>query len=116
MHVLKFKSKYSITLYQYSFSTFNFEQVFASRVRKTSRNVLKTILQGLFHSAIYHCTQLRKITITLSSYYDMNILLTYVSQANNHRFVPLFDLLYHCYFPQRSNPFSCVKTKTYLNH
>ena len=59
MHVLKFKSKYSITLYQYSFSTFNFEQVFASRVRKTSRNVLKTIFQGLFHSAIYHCTQLR---------------------------------------------------------
>ena len=40
---------------------------------------------------------------TLSAYYDMNILWTYVSapnllwesQANNHRFVPLFDLLYH---------------------
>ena len=45
---------------------------------------------------------------TLSAYYDMNILWTYVSalnllweyQANIHRFVPLFDLLYHRYFPE----------------
>ena len=72
----------------------------------TSHNVPKTLFQGLFHSAIYHCTQLKQITTILSAYYDMNILLTYVSalnllwesQANNHRFVPLFDLLCHCYF------------------
>ena len=29
------------------------------RVWKTSLNVLKTLFQGLFHSAIYHCTQLK---------------------------------------------------------
>ena len=38
------------------------------------RHVLLTLFQGLFHSAIYHCTQLKQITTTLSAYYDMNIL------------------------------------------
>ena len=55
--------------YQYSVSAFNFEKVCASRVWKTSHNVLKTQksdvfvlqwnLQDLFHSAIYHCTELK---------------------------------------------------------
>ena len=93
-------------MYQYSFSTFSFEQVFVSRVGKTSHNVLETLFQGLFHSAICYCTQLKQITTTLNAYYDMNILWAYVSalnflwesQANNPRFVLLFDLLYHCYF------------------
>ena len=75
---------------------------------KTSHNVLKTIFQGLFYSVIYHCTQLKQIATTLSAYYDMNKLWAYVSalnllwesQANNHCFVSLFDLLYHCYFPE----------------
>ena len=56
MHVFKFKNKYSQTLlfsfFYHSFSNFNFEQVFVSRVWKTSHNVLKTLFQGLFHSAI----------------------------------------------------------------
>ena len=84
-------------------STFNFEQLFVNRVWKRSHNVLKTLFQGLFHSTIYRYTQLKQITTTSSAYYDMNILWAYVStlnflwesQANNHRFVSLFDLLYH---------------------
>ena len=57
MHVFKFKNKYSKTLlfsgfFDHSFSNFNFEQVFVSRVWKKSHNVLKTLFQGLFHSAI----------------------------------------------------------------
>ena len=99
------------------------KHLFVSRVWKTSHNVLKTLFQGLFHSAIYHCTQLKQIRTTLSAYYDINELSAYgsalnllwESQANNHRFVLLFDLLYHCYFPD-FNIFCCVRTKTYLNH
>ena len=64
------------------------------------------VLKTLFHLAIYHCSQLKQIATILSAYYDMNILWAYVSalnflwesQANNPRFVLLFDLLYHCYF------------------
>ena len=92
----------------YCFSYFNLEQVFVNRLWKTSHNVLKTLFQGLFHSAVYHWTQLKQIATTLSAYYDMNILWAYVSalnflwesQANDHRFVLLFDLLYHRYFPE----------------
>ena len=73
---------------------------------RCERHVLTTLFQGLFHSAI--CTQLKQSTTTLSAYYDMNILQAYVSalnllwesEANNHRFVSLFDLLYHGYFPE----------------
>ena len=48
MHVFKFKNKYSKTLlfsgfFDHSFSNFNFEQVFVSRVWKTSHNVLNPI-------------------------------------------------------------------------
>ena len=63
------------------------------------------LLKTLFHLAIYHCSQFKQITTILSAYYDMNILWAYVSalnlllksQANNHRFVSSFDLLYHRY-------------------
>ena len=41
-----------LVFFYHSFSNFNFEQVFVSRVWKTSHNVLKTLFQGLFHSAI----------------------------------------------------------------
>ena len=118
MHVCMCSSKYSMPSFfcfycwlwslspnQYSFSTFNFEQVFLSSIWN---NVLKTLFQDLFHLAIYHCTQLKKIATSLNAYYDINILWTYVlslnllweSQTNNHRFIPLFDLLYHRYFPE----------------
>ena len=71
-------------------------------------NVLKTLFEGLFHLAICQCIKLKQITTTLSAYYDMNIVWAYVlalnmlweSQANNPRFVSLFDLLYHRYFPE----------------
>ena len=119
--MFKFKNKYSMSsffcfycwlwplpVYQFSFSTLNFEEVFVSRVWKTSHNVLETLFQDLFHSAIYHCTQLKQVTTILSAYYDMNILWAYVSalnlllesQTSNHRFISLFDLLYHRYFPE----------------
>ena len=41
------------------------------RVWKTSHNVLKSLFQGLFHSAIYRCTQLKQIATILSAYYDI---------------------------------------------
>ena len=133
LHVLKVKNKYSMTSYwcfncwlwpqHISVSTFNFEQVFVSRVWKTSHNVVKTLFQGLFHLAIYHCTQLKQITTILSAYYDMNILWAYVSALNccwNPKPIIIVSSRYLiCYIiaiSQRFNLFCCVKTKTYLNH
>ena len=57
------------SLCQCRVSAFNFEQVFVSRVWKTSHNVLKRKkrnkivfkknLQGQFYSAIYNCTEFK---------------------------------------------------------
>ena len=38
------------------------------------QDVLTTLFQGIFHSEIYHCTQLKQITTSVSAYYDMNML------------------------------------------
>ena len=107
--------RWSQSAYNFSVSTFNFEQVFHNRVWKTSDNVLKT------QKAIYllHCKSCEAYFIqwffiasnrtkVWTNDHTMNILWTYVSALNllqeshvhYHRFVPLFDLLYHRCFPE----------------
>ena len=98
---------------------FNFEQVFVSRLWKTSHNVLKTLKTiYLFRNKscktyfIQWRLSLHRIEINykhMTIMYEqiMNILWTYVSAQNlfqesqtySYRFAPLFDLLYHRNFP-----------------
>ena len=98
-----FFADFDQSAYQYSVSTFNFQQLFASRVWKTSNKVMKTQKAiYLFRNKSWKTYFIQWFIIALNWIwtYVWTLNLLQESQAYYHRFVPFLDLLYHRYFQE----------------
>ena len=143
LNVFKVKDKYSMPhlVYQYSFSTFNFEQVYVSSMCKASHNVLKT-QKASYLLCIKSCkvcfiqwfitapnknkfwTNDHAINeqMNKSTYYGHNLNICFSSKfapgipsaLSLFRFV--FWSTLSSLFPRGLIFFCCIKPKTYLNH
>ena len=113
-----FFADFDQSAYQYSVSTFNFQQVFASRVWKTSNKVMKTQKAiYLFRNKSWKTYFIQWFIIAL------NWIWTYVWTLNCSR-NPKHIIIVSCRFlicsiiaiSQRFNLFCCIKPTTYFNN